>query len=343
LPESTTHHPPSVSEIVNRRRRPALRIINVVIAFFVILALIVGLCELFGGWAKTDGGHVAVIRNGGPLSNTKIKTVFDPSSGMRFVGFYASQHDYPSSQRFYAIDATGDSKRTGVEVVQVPTADGIEVGTQGTVYFNLNLDHDTLKSFDNAYGTRKFQGNDATYRYAWEGDEGFNSFLDAIVSRVVNNDLRISIGNYRCSDLLPSCALVQNTSTPVDTSKLAGKGNVNLAKVEQTIASSLETDFTSSLGGHYLTNVRFNLSKITLPQNVQDAIDQAQAQYANVSQSQAKVKQAQLDAQANEEKQKGYNACPACSQIDILKALPQGVTVFAPGSGTGLPLTQPAK
>ena len=155
----------------------------------------------------------------GPLSNTKIKTVLDPSSGMRFVGVYASQHNYPSSQRFYAIDATGDSKRTGVDVVQVPTADGIEVGTQGTVYFTLNLDHAALKSFDNAYGTRKFQGNDAKYRYAYDGDEGFRTFLDAVVSRVINNDLRVSIGNDKCADLLPSCALVENSTTAVDTTR----------------------------------------------------------------------------------------------------------------------------
>jgi hypothetical protein len=67
------------------------------------------------------------------------------------------------------------------------------------------------------------------------------------------------------------------------------------------------------------------------------------AKFASVSQSQAKVKQAQADAQANEARQKGYNACPACQQIDILKALPQGITVYAPGSSAGIAIPTPTK
>jgi hypothetical protein len=37
----------------------------------------------------------------------------------------------------------------------------------------------------------------------------------------------------------------------------------------------------------------------------------------------------------------GYENCPACAQIDLLKAIPPSVTTFAPG--TGFAVTTPAR
>jgi hypothetical protein len=55
-----------------------------------------------------------------------------------------------------------------------------------------------------------------------------------------------------------------------------------------------------------------------------------------VSEAQAKVAQAPADAEANKKRQEGYNACPACAQIDMIKALPPGVTTCAPGNGVAV-------
>jgi hypothetical protein len=69
---------------------------------------------------------------------------------------------------------------------------------------------------------------------------------------------------------------------------------------------------------------------------VQDAVNKAQAAYAAVSEAQAKVVQAQSEADANKKRQEGYDACPACAQIDMIKALPPGVTTYAPGAGVSI-------
>ena len=74
-------------------------------------------------------------------------------------------------------------------------------------------------------------------------------------------------------------------------------------------------------------------ARITLPTSVQDAVDRAQAAFASVSEAQAKVAQARADAEANQARQDGYNKCPTCARIDELKALPSGITVYAPGNG----------
>lgn len=305
-----------------------------------VLGLVVGIPVIVGtlsAWDSTNAGQVAVVRNGGPFSNSNIRLVIQPASSLKWTGVWTSTHKYPATQRFYTItSAPGKGDRAGVDVVQTPSSDGVEMGIEGTLYFSLNLDPKIVKDFDNKFGTRTFTGADGKTRHAYDGDGGWSDFLDQIIRPVIDNDLRQQVGDFRCAELVSSCALVQNTANAAAT---AGNNNANIAKVQDAINSSMATDLKNTLGDDFLTNIRFNLVKVTLPPNVQDAVNKAQAAYAQVSETQAQVAQAKALADANKAKQDGYNACPVCGQIDLLKSLPPGVTVFAPGSGTGLPLT----
>lgn len=151
---------------------------------------------------------------------------------------------------------------------------------------------------------------------------------------MIDNDLRQQINSFRCAELVSSCALVQNAGNQRKVNANGGKSNNgNIAQVQQSINTSLEQDLKQTLGGDYLVNIRFNLVRITLPVEVQDAVDKAQAAFAQVTQAQARVQSARADAQANRERQRGYRDCPACAQIDTLKAIPGNVTTFAPGAG----------
>jgi regulator of protease activity HflC (stomatin/prohibitin superfamily) len=230
-----------------------------------------------------------------------------------------------------------------VDVVTVPSSDGVNMGIEGTLYFTLNLDHESLKQFDNKFGTRKFRGLDGTSRYAYEGDDGWSGFLDQIIRPVIDNDLRTQINSFRCAELVSSCALVQNSSNPQQAVAQgqpikAESNNANIAKVQTAINTSLAQDLQQTLSGNFITDLHFNLVRITLPANVQQAVDEAQAAFAQVSQAQAKVAQARAEAQANKARQDGYNKCPTCADIEKLKALPQGITVYAPGSSGGVAL-----
>ncbi|MEU4546279.1 hypothetical protein [Nonomuraea dietziae] len=42
--------------------------------------------------------------------------------------------------------------------------------------------------------------------------------------------------------------------------------------------------------------------------------------------------QARAEAEANRARQDGYDKCPACAEIEKLRALPKGITVYAPGN-----------
>jgi regulator of protease activity HflC (stomatin/prohibitin superfamily) len=316
--------------------------VAVLALFVVVIALIFGLVALATGFDRTQGGEVAVVRNGGPLDNNKVRQVIEPASALTWTGMWSTSHKYPAQQRFYTItsDRQGGDK-SGVDVENVPTADGVEVGVEGTVYFTLNTDQAKLKDFDDKYGTRQYRGLDGVMRHPYGDDEGWSSFLDQIVRPVISNDLREEIGSFRCSELQASCALVQNAggTATTPTSGGAQPSNFNIAKIQNAINTSLAKDLTDTLGGDYIVGVKFNLAKITLPAELQTAINKAQAAFAAVTEAQARVASAKADADANAQRQRGYQSCPACAQIDTLKAIPPTVTTFAPGSGFAI--TQP--
>lgn len=305
-----------------------------------LLTTILGIPTLFGflgSWNNVDAGHIAVLRNGGVFSDSNVRGFLDPASSLTYTGIWSTEHVYPAQQRTYTISANASQgDKVGVDVMQTPSSDGVEMGIQGTLYYSLNLDHTVLGQFDNKYGTRSYTENGDSF-HAYDGDQGWSAFIDVAVRPILNNDLREQIAKVSCAELDAACALVQNsTQVAASKSSAAGSNNGNIAAVQNAINASLQADINGQLGGNYLTGLRFNISQVSLPGNVQDAVNNAQAAFAQVSQQQALVQQAQLQAQANAAKQQGYNSCPTCQIIDELQALPKNLTTYAPGAGTGI-------
>ncbi|MFF3667598.1 SPFH domain-containing protein [Microtetraspora malaysiensis] len=309
-------------------------ILAVIVAIVAAVPTVIG---AFGGFERTGGGEVAVIRNGGLLDDNRVRQIIEPGSSVTWIGWWSQVHRYPAQQRYYTITSSGGGERSGVDVVTVPSSDGVNMGIEGTLYFNLNLDHETLKSFDDKFGTRKFRATGGGMYFPWDNDEGWSAFLDQIIRPVIDNDLRSQVNSFRCAELVSSCSLVQNTSARQAGLQQLGN-NANIAKIQNAVNTSLSEDLKSTLGAEYLTNIHFNLSRVTLPKQVQDAVDQAQAAFAKVTEAQAKVAQARAEADANKARQDGYNKCPTCAEIEKLKALPQGITVYAPGNSGGVAL-----
>ena len=332
---------PRIATVDSPARNP---VVAITAGVATLIVLLFALGSVHSSFAKTAAGQIGVVRNGGPLDNNRIRGVLEPGSGLHWIGFRSHVHKYPSQQRFYTITSDpGRGDRAGVDVEHDPTSDGVEVGVEGTIYFTLNLDQAVLKRFDEKFGTRQYRGADGGLRYAWEGEDGWNSFLDQIVRPVISNNFRETVGGYRCVELLSSCVYVQNTGNARNVQQiLAGaKNNVNLTKVQTTVGDSLVNDVNSTLGGPFLTGIRVNLVRLTLPATLEKAVQDAQASFAAISSAQATVAKAQAEAEANRQRQAGYNACPVCGQIDTLKAIPPTITTFAPGSGFSI--TPPQK
>jgi hypothetical protein len=305
-----------------------------------VVALIGTVVGVFVGFSKTDGGEVAVVRNGGWFDDNRIRQVLPPASGLTWTGMWSKLHRYPAQQRFYTMTADpARGGRPGIDLARSPSSDGVEMGIEATMYFTLNLDPAVLRTFDEKYGTRQFRYDKDELLYAWDGVDGWNAFFDGAVRPVIDNALRFQLGTASCAELVSSCALVQfgangTQAPPAGTN--GGQNNANISRIESAINTSLAGDIERNLGGPFLQNIRFNLVRVSLPGPVQEAVTKAQAAFAAVSEAQAKVAQAQAEADANKRRQEGYNACPACAQIDMIKALPPGVTTYAPGSGVAV-------
>src|SRR4051794_7893245 len=101
-----------------------------------LVVLIVALVGVFSGYDKTSGGEVGVVRNGGWFDNNRIRQVIQPGSGLTWTGFWSTTHKYPAQQRFYTITADAQrGGRPGIDVVHTPSADGVELGIEATIYF----------------------------------------------------------------------------------------------------------------------------------------------------------------------------------------------------------------
>lgn len=332
--------------------KAAAYVVGVVVTFLVLF-LLAAACS--GGFQSGQPGQVGVVRNGAFWNGSGIRGTIQPGASVKYVGIGSNIHFYPAgfSQRQYTISSVpGQGERPGVDVVSVPTSDGIQVGLEGTIYFHDAFDgtdagNALLEKFDASFGVRTYPiiGEAGSLTHAYNGDTGWSSFLDAVFRPVIDNELRQAIGSFKCEQLLASCALV----TQGESSKPVGSGGAdtqtNIQKVQDQINSGLQDDLNSTLGQPYFTQITFRLSRVTPPEKVQNAINTAQASFAQVTQQRAQVNQSRLIAQANRIKAKTYRVCPACAVIDELKAMkgnvPAGVTVLF---GVGNPnVTVPIK
>jgi len=328
-------HAPSTEQPDRHGSRGLRVLVGLVVGLLVVVAGVVPGIAFAAGFTKADGGHVIVVRNGGPFDDNSIRQVIQPNSGITATGLFSSEHPYPSTQRNFKV--SGSANADSNEVINVPTKDGVLVGVEGTFYFDVNYtDEKTLRAFDDKFGTRTYPDAHGDATYAWQDEEGWSAFLSFTLGNLVQNVLRQEIGNVECSDLVASCSLAANSSAQAAAAAVVdpdANGNQTINQVQQAVNDGFTKDIDDVLGVPILIHPRFVLSKVDLPKNVQDAINKAQAAFAGVTESQAALQRAQIDAQADTARQSGYNGCPTCAQIDVLKALPQGLTTYAPGTG----------
>ncbi|HEX6712737.1 MAG TPA: SPFH domain-containing protein [Thermoleophilaceae bacterium] len=289
---------------------------------------------------RQDIGHVGVVHNGGPFDKRNIRQIVAPGSGLTWIGWFSqSPREYPASQveRTYTVTAdAARGSRKEADVVTVPTKDGVQVGLEATLFYHFigELDHAALRSFDRSFGTRRYRAegrHGAIARYPWDGEEGWSGMFETVFRPVLENDMRREIGSFDCAALVTSCKLIRRAS---DAGSAPG---ANIATIENAINASLERDLAATLGKRYFFRLRFRIARVSLPSNVQTAIDRAQANYADVASARAKARQAAYESRRNERLAETYNDSPALANIEALKALksiPKGSTVILSG-GSG--------
>lgn len=325
----------------------------IILAALVLCWLFVLGCNELKSRVTPKPGEIIVVRNGPGKSivtdwfdDRKIRQIIDNGAGSTFRGLGSEDHAYPvkEQQRYFRLQTCVKSDDHTTEVpcegaddvaIEVPTSDGVQVGIEGNFYLHTGFDssdqgHTLVRNFDTQFGTRTFEG-----QHVWDGTDGYKKFLHVIFEPVIANNLRQIISGVSCAELVSSCALVQNstagaTKTAALTQARANKNNI--AQVEKEVNEGLQVDLNTTLKGNYYEGVEFKLTKVDLPKQVQDAVNNAQSAFATVSEAEAEVKSAVLKAEANKKKQNGYQVCPACARIAELEALPSNLTTYAPGA-----------
>ncbi len=336
-----------LAKLKRRGRVPSRRAPGVALGVAGGLVLLVCPIIAVSSFARTGPNEVGVVYNGGPLDKKTQRQLIPPSSGLTWTGWLSQDPRlYPSegSPRRYLITSEGQGgDRPGVDVVRVPTADGIDVGLEAKISFTTaftgQADDELMKSFDARYGNRTFAGLGGGRLHPWEGDDGFAAFLDTEFRPVLDNAVRETIGTFRCEDLVSSCALIgQSRNVRVD-SDSGAQTNANLLRVQDALAETLANDLDRNLGGAYFKNVQVVVSAVRLPQRVQQAVDEAQAQFAEVNKAKADLQKAQIRKQVNDTLGRSYENCPACAQIDALKSIPANVTAISLGGNGSIALS----
>lgn len=338
---------------VGNGRGPTAFVVVAVVGIVAVLALVVAISSL----ARTGPNEVAVVYNGGPLDRKDQRQTIQPSSGLTWTGWLSQNpRFYPGegSPRRYIItsDATRD-EGAGVDVLRVPTEDGIDVGLEAKISFNTAFtgapDDELLRSFDASFGNRTYAGPGGARLNPWSGDDGFAAFLDTEFRPVLVSALRDTIGGFRCEELVSSCALVGNNRTADSEGAASGaaatdgqQANSNLARVQEVAAENLSSSLTAGLGEQYFERIQIVVSSVRLPQRVQDAVDESQAQFAAVNRSRADLQRARIAKQVNDTLGQSYRSCPACAQIDALKAIPDNVNAISLG-GNGAVALNPGR
>ena len=85
------------------------------------------------------------------------------------------------------------------------------------------------------------------------------------------------------------------------------------------------------------------VSAVRLPETVQKAVDEAQAQFAEVNKTRADLQRAEIRKKVNDTLGASYRDCPACAEIDALKSIPPNVTAISLGGGGSIALSSDKK
>jgi regulator of protease activity HflC (stomatin/prohibitin superfamily) len=336
--------PPWALQLMRRRSLRSLRKLITLIAAVLCIALIVGVAGV--RIARGSAGTVGVVRNGGPLDKRTIRQIIMPGQGLTYTGLFSqTPHIYPAAHvtlKYTVTSAATRTPRPATDTIVLPTRDGVQVGVDAAVFFRFVGDSDVelLEQFDKSYGTRRYATPKNRQVYPWQSDAAFDAMLDSLFRPVLENDLRKEIGNFPCASLVSSCALVQSGAADSGTGKpgTTTSPTASIAGIEKRVAASLQRDLATALGDRYFLNIRFRVGRVTLPANVQNAVDEAQMQFTEVNTARAQLEQARYQAKSKRLLGDQYNRSTGLTTIDALKALPSGANVIISTGGNTPPM-----
>lgn len=343
-------------------RRPVrnpLWLLAAVIGAFILLVLFIGGCQ---SYTKAGAGEVIVVRNGGPFDSKDIREVRAPETGPAIPGLASESRKYiaGSVARFYRVSSDPSlGQQSGADFIKVPTKDGVKVEVDANIQFRTGFTNEQnevtpcdcendqgeeqftylVERFDTVYGNRKFNAKDGGQFKVYEGNDGWNAFLDQLFRPVVENSFREQIGSVNCADLVSSCALVQSSRQGQEVKVTAQDNRESFEQIAQHLQTQLQRGTEEALGDDYLRDFHVEVTNVTLPPKVEEAINSAQASFADIATARAQKISADYQAEANERLAAAYKNNPFLAYIKAVESLKNSSATIVLGEpGTGLVL-----
>lgn len=314
-------------DVEKTRKVPTMPWWGWLIGVVVLVALCgfgLGACKSLG---STDAGQVAVLVNGGWFDSKDQRGTVGTSSGYQVPGLYTSWHKYfaDNQQRYYQISTDPDkADDPAATAVTVPTRDGVQVQIEALTNFHTTFtgedDDENLLGFDQEFGFRTF-GSEG--KHVWDDDGGWEAFLDAQVRPVLVSTFREEIGGVDCEELVPSCDLANQTGEGERTAEgpASTDASSSFQDVQNAIQAKLQTRMDAALGGEYLTGWQVNIEFVSLPPDVQQEINRAQAAFAGIATQRAEAQAAEFEARRTRILAEQYEASPSYALIKVAEVL----------------------
>jgi regulator of protease activity HflC (stomatin/prohibitin superfamily) len=279
--------------------------------------LLIGLVAMAGvscASVNTRPDQAAIAYTGGPIEGTHFQGVFQPGSGLQWLGLADESHLYPTTVRTYIISSeASEGDKASIDFIGAPTKDGVEAKWELAITFKLNVSR-----------IRRFHENIGLTRKAWfENDEATAGWRQTL-----NDFFRQQIENA-----------LQEVSRTVTADEVQ-RGAETFGRVNTTLGAQLKDRINQSAGGNFFCGPTFNgpvaeddtsvdcpnmqvsIKKVTLPDEVVDSYAaQKIAENGKITaenEGQAKVVQAQRAADATKAEAEGKAAAQA-QLADIYK------------------------
>lgn len=176
--------------------------------------------------------EAALGYTGGPIEGTHFQDVFDPGSGLHWLGVSDEWFLYPTTVRTYIISAAeGEGDRANVDRVSAPTSDGVDVGWELAINFKLNVSR--LRRFHEQIGLAR-----QAYFIGDQPSDGWRAMLNDFFRQQVENTMQTVSRQF--------------------TSDQVRKGADTFVKVNDAVAETLATRINSSVGGDFFCGPTFN-------------------------------------------------------------------------------------
>lgn len=282
---------------------------------------IIGLIAFASACGTVAQDEVGFNRGGGYLDGERFKVKGDLlEPGRHITGTFDTMWTFPSNKtvRFQ------DFKTT------VTTLDGKKVVLAGQMGFRFVGEKDPrlAKEFAVGVGGRKYGG-----KRPGESDEGWENFLDTMVTREINATLKDGIGKVYCADFEPACRSI-DPRKDVPASNPEG--------VYESLNGVLSRRITAKLGGDYLQSIRLGVASVELPGEVQSNIDAVTSEQAKTKSAEQSVKTADAEAQAIVKKSAALKKSPQAVAVEVAKNCKGSCSIILDTTGKGVQPSVPA-